>query len=572
MTVTTLERASRSPASTEPAGARRYVFVLALAAGVEVVVAAGTLHLLVGWPPRLLEITAVAAVPALVAVVIRPSRRLEATATRLVAPAVSVAGLTLLVACVYLVVVLGLGRPPTRGERSVFALSMLAAAVSAVLFVPTRRRLNELATRVVGGDRQAPGELVRTFRARLSRAVPLDELLLQLAERLRRTLALEAAEVWTRSGVGLERIASDPDRDPASAGLSDAEAAVIGRSGISGAARLTVWLPQLLAGREDAPVRVAPIVHAGELLGLIVAEARAGDDPFDEDAEAALAELAVEVGLVLRNVRLDSALQASLDELRRHAEELRSSRARVVAAGDVERRRIERDLHDGAQQYLVGIAANLGAVRDLIGTDPAAARRLLEELQTSMQEAMQAFRALAHGIYPPLLEDRGLAEALADAARQSPIATRVDARGVGRYAPGVEAAVYFCCLESIANAAKHGGDGARASVRVWEREGALLFEVRDDGVGLDPARGRRGAGLTNMHDRLAAVGGTLRVESTGGRGTTVRGAIPVESGLALGEIEEHRLDPAVDVRLPRQPELLEDRVDDLLDRPFGDEQ
>jgi signal transduction histidine kinase len=141
---------------------------------------------------------------------------------------------------------------------------------------------------------------------------------------------------------------------------------------------------------------------------------------------------------------------------------------------------------------------------------------------------MESFRALAHGIYPPLLEDRGLAEALAHAARLAAVPTTVHATGVGRYDAAVEATVYFCCLESVQNVAKHAGDGARATVRIWEEGSALMFEIGDEGAGLDPTRSQRGTGLTNMRDRLGAVGGELRIESTLGRGTRVIGVIPLE--------------------------------------------
>ena len=144
-----------------------------------------------------------------------------------------------------------------------------------------------------------------------------------------------------------------------------------------------------------------------------------------------------------------------------------------------------------------------------------------------MKDAQEGLRDLAHGIYPPLLQDRGLAVALAAAAGRTSISARLDAGGAGRYAPEVEATVYFCCLEALQNVAKYAGDRARATVRVWEEEGGLLFEVADDGAGFDVARGG-GAGLTNMRDRLGAIGGSLRVESEPGRGTKVVGAIPLE--------------------------------------------
>ena len=523
-------RASRAHtrARRAAAQARRLTIALAIALATEVVVAAATLHLLVGWPPRLLQIAAGATIAVATAAAIPAPERFETRVARLLLPAISLAGLTALVAAVYLLVVVGLGRPPTHEQRTLLALSLVAAGISALLYGPARRRLNEFANRLIHGDRRAPDELVRTFGARLSRAVPLEELLLQLAESLRRALALEAAEVWTRSGDLLERIVSEPDRGPATLQLTASEEAVLARSGVSGPARLRVWLPQLVAERADAVVRVAPIAHSGELFGLLVAERTTDAEPFEEQAETVLAELARQLGLALRNARLDSDLQASLAALERQTEELRRSRARVVAAADAERRRIERDLHDGAQQHLVGLEANLGAARALIDSNPERAKAVLDELRAAVQEAMQDFRDLAHGIYPPLLQDRGLSEALANAARRTTIPTRVEPNTRRRYDPEVEATVYFCCLEALQNAGKHAGDGTHVTIRLYEEEDALLFEIADDGSGFDPARTTFGAGLTNMRDRLEAIGGDLRIDSNLGQGSRVLGTIPLK--------------------------------------------
>ena len=510
------------------ARARTHTVALGLALVLEVVVVGSTLHLLLGWPPDLLQIAAAATLAIPIAAAVRVPRRFEARVARLVPPAISIAGLTMLVAGVYVLVVLGLGRPPTREERTLLALSIAAAGVSALLYLPARRRLTDFSNRLVHGAHRAPDELLRTFGARLSRAVPLDELLLQLAESLRSGLALHSVEIWTCSAGLLERVVSEPDRGPAAFRLAASEEAVVARSGVAGPARVSTWLPDLLIARGEVSIRVAPIAEAGELLGLIVAERSPEAEPFDEQADSVLAELARQVGLGLRNVRLDSDLQRSLAELRRQAEELRLSRARVVAAADAERRRIERDLHDGAQQHLVALEANLGAVSALVKSDPERALAILGELRAAVREAMQDFRDLAHGIYPPLLQDRGLSEALANAARRASIAARLDAATVRRYDPEVEATVYFCCVEALQNAAKHAGDGARATIRLWEQEGGLRFEVADDGAGLDPARTTFGAGLTNMRDRLEAVGGDLRIDSSLGRGTRVVGTIPLE--------------------------------------------
>src|SRR4051794_668133 len=459
----------------------------------------------------------------------RPSparRRAEVTTVRVLGQAIVLLGLAGLVAVVWAGVVLALGRPPTGDEWELLGLCAAGAAVCALLWVPLRRRLRAAAARLTRDDRQAREEALRTFSGRLTRAVPLDELLLQLAETLRRALALERAEVWTGSDGVLERVASDPHRESGTLILSPAEQSVVARSGVAGPGWAGVWLPELSRGREAASLRIAPIANAGRLLGMIVVELAAGAS-FDAADDRLLADLARGLGLTLRNVQLDSALQASIDELRRHADELRESRARVVSAGDAERRRIERDLHDGAQQHLLGLVVNLRLARELAEHEPAESIALLEAMGRDAKAAVEEIRELAHGIYPPLLLDRGLGEALPAAARRAPPHVRVEVDARRRYAGEVEAAVYFCCLEALQNTAKHAGPSARATIRVWEEQGALRFEVADDGAGFVDGEVPAGAGLSGMRDRLGALGGRLAVSSPDGGGATVAGTIPL---------------------------------------------
>jgi signal transduction histidine kinase len=500
---------------------------VSLAAALEVLLVGLTLHVLLDWPAGVLGIAAAATIPIPLGLLLGLSSRAQNAADRLIVHAISLVSLTAVVVGVYLLVVGWLGHSPTQTQQTLVLLSIAAAAISAVLYQAARRRLATLANQLVHGSRDSPDEVVSSFGASLSRSVPLDELLQQLAESLRSAFALEAAEIWTGSGGMLDCVASDPDRDPAWLRLTAAEESVVARAGVTGPAWVAVWLPLLLEHRPEADVRVAPISNSEELYGLVVAERAIESPPFDEQIEGVLSELARQVGLALRNVRLDSRLQASLDELREQADELRASRARVVAAADAERRRIERDLHDGAQQHFAGMTVNLRAARGLVETDPEKANAILDELHRSTREALESFRDLSHGIYPPLLQDRGLGEALSDAARRAPIATRVEVSPLPRFAPEVEATIYFCCLEALQNAGKHAGDGARATVRVWEHSGGLLFQVVDDGAGLAPQY-RRGAGLTNMQDRLGAIRGDLRIESAPGRGTRVIGTIPLD--------------------------------------------
>ncbi len=506
-------------------------FGLAVTTAAEIALVTVALRIFVGAPENVGAIAAGATATIPVGFVLSTSNRMLSRVDRLLAHTVSLTALTGVVVAVYIVIVLGLGRVPTDRESTILLLSMAAAAVAALLYSPARARLATFSNRLVYGEQHAPDEAMRTFGSRLSRAIPLDELLLQLAESLRKSLGLEQAEVWTGSGGVLERTISVPARGRARLTLSGKEQPVVARAGVSGPAWLSIWLPQLLEGREDAIVRAVPAAHSGELLGLLVVQRSPEADQFTADDESMLAELARQVGLALHNVELDSALQESLEELKLQAEELRASRARVVAAGDAERRRIERDLHDGAQQHLVALAVTVRLARQLADRDPDQAKNVLDQLGSDLQETVQEVRNLAHGIFPPLLMDQGLPAALEAAAARAALPTTVDAAGIGRRSQELEAAVYFCCLEALQNAGKHAGDGAHATIRLREAEGKLLFEVADDGPGFDLAsRAAKGHGFVNMSDRIGAIGGTLTVDSASGEGTRISGSVPLDEG------------------------------------------
>ena len=190
--------------------------------------------------------------------------------------------------------------------------------------------------------------------------------------------------------------------------LGPEEQPVVTRAGVTGNAWLEVWLPSLLADRRPAQLRVAPASHSGELLGLLVIERADDGDHFTEEDDRVLTELARQVGLALHNVQLDSALQESLENLKRANDDLQASRARIVATGDAERRKIERNLHDGAQQHLVALAVNLRLAKDMLADDPESAAEMLDALGDAVKDTIQELRDLAHGIYPPLLMDAGL--------------------------------------------------------------------------------------------------------------------------------------------------------------------
>ena len=268
---------------------------------------------------------------------------------------------------------------------------------------------------------------------------------------------------------------------------------------------------------------------------LLVERARDGER-FRAAEERGLGELVRRLGVVLHNRALDAALQSTLDDLRHTNAELRASRSRLVSAADAERRRIERDIHDGAQQHLAALAVNLGLARQLLGDGGQAPEdgpqhadvaSLLEEMQADVRETIAQVRDLAHGIYPPLLRQAGLPEALRAAATRSPNAVTVQVDGVdGRHEADVEAALYFCALEALQNIAKHAPD-AGAAVRLSGGGGLLVLEVADDGPGYDAVGASDGQGRQNMTDRVGAVGGAVRVETTPGAGTVVHAEVPV---------------------------------------------
>jgi signal transduction histidine kinase len=226
---------------------------------------------------------------------------------------------------------------------------------------------------------------------------------------------------------------------------------------------------------------------------------------------------------VLKNVGLTADLQARL-------EELRASRQRLVKAQDDERRKLERNLHDGAQQHLVALKLKLGLAETLAAKDPEKAKATIQQLKADADEALETLRDLARGIYPPLLADRGLAAALQSQARKATVPVEISADGIGRYPQDVESAVYFCCLEALQNVQKYAS-ATSARVELEAGRGQLRFAVIDDGAGFDPASVVMGAGLQNIRDRLDALGGSFEIVSAPAQGTALRGSLVVADGV-----------------------------------------
>ncbi len=488
------------------------------------------LRLLTEWPhdPGTVALAMTGLVP--IALIAGTQPKMVARVDRLLTHTVALAGLTALILGIYVIVVLGLGRTPVGSERTLLLLSMAAAAIAALLYLPARRWLTERANRLVYGVRVAPDETLRTFGQRLTRSIPLDELMLQLAENLRSSMVLASAEVWTGQDGRYEKMAGVPHRQPPPITIGPKELPVVARAGVSGGTWLDIWVPQLVGPSGSSSMRVAPVAHSGLLLGFIVVSRKPDGEAFTETEDTVLTEIARQIGLALHNVQLDTALQASLEELRIRNQELQDSRARIVAAGDSERRKLERNLHDGAQQHLVALAVKLRLARDAVeDNDPADAIVMIDEIKGDVQTAIAELRALAHGIFPPLLVSGGLNDALPAAAGRAALPTTVDLVDVGRYGNDIEAAVYFCTLEALQNAGKHAGETATAAVTVVDADGVLRFEIRDDGAGFDMLSGnaKDGHGFVNMADRLGAFGGRVDVVSAVGEGTTITGTIPL---------------------------------------------
>ena len=395
--------------------------------------------------------------------------------------------LAIFITAIYAGTVAGIGA--LVGQRGSLALAAVAAAVIAVAFQPLRQWLQHLANRVVYGRRATPYEVLADFSGRMADAYATEEVPRQLAQVLAQGTGAQRAEVWLAIGADLHRAAAWPQltAEPAAVPAAEGQLSVPGMD------------------------RVIRVLHQGHLLGALAVRMPPGS-PVNAVQDRLIRDLAGQAGLVLRNARLIS--------------ELRASRQRLVAAQDSERRRIERNLHDGAQQQLVALALKLRLTDSLIDDDPGQAHAALRELQAHAGEASRDLRELAHGIYPPLLADRGLPDALEAQARRSAVPVVVQPQGIGRYPQEVEAAVYFCCLEALQNVAKYSG-AASARLCLSAAGPRLSFQVTDDGRGFDPAATAYGTGLQGMTDRLEALGGSVEIRSRPGEGTTVAGCLPV---------------------------------------------
>ncbi|MET0802137.1 MAG: sensor histidine kinase [Actinomycetota bacterium] len=408
--------------------------------------------------------------------------------------AVVFALLAVFITAVYIAIVVGVGTL-VGSSRSPF-LSAAAAAVVAVAFQPVRVRARRLANRVVYGARASPYEVLSGFTERAAETYSTEDVLPRLVRVLGDGIGASETRVWLRVGSELR---------PAAVWPGDVDRA-----------RTPLPLPLPRGNGSPLPAfregdRAFPVRHGADLLGAITI-VTPSTDPLGADRERLVEDVAAQTGLILRNVRL--------------IEELRDSRRRIVSAQDERAKALERNIHDGAQQQLVALAVKQRLAESLVDRDPEQAKRMIAEIRDDIQDALETLRDLARGVYPPLLADRGLGEALEAQARKSPIPVDVSIDGAGRYPQDVESAVYFSCLEALQNVSKYAG-ATCATISLTGADGVLRFEVADDGRGFDVGATGFGTGLHGMADRIDSLGGSLEVRSEPGAGTTITGAVPV---------------------------------------------
>ncbi len=394
------------------------------------------------------------------------------------------AGLVVFITLAYLLVVVGVGLALGTGGRPNLLLSVIAMALIVVLIQPVRTRLQTIANRLVYGAPADPYALLAEL-AKTPAAGNMDRALAQIAEAVARSMGSRRARVSLLLPAGQTRFA--------------------------------VW-PATQSGPFG---KTFPVTYGSETVGEIAA---------DESGDERLTEALTQAGHALHTLRLGAELDARLAELEAQAEELTASRIRLVQAQETERRRLERDLHDGIQQELVVLIAKARLARNQLERNPALAAETLAELQGSAQHALADLRSLARGIHPAVLSSRGLVEAIDAMAARMPVGVRVESdlavRDV-RYAPEIEGAAYFVVAEGLANVLKHS-DASEAIVTISANDSWLRIAIADDGHGFDQGAVRE-SGLRGLRDRVEALGGSVEIESRQS-GTRLDASLPTSNG------------------------------------------
>jgi signal transduction histidine kinase len=401
------------------------------------------------------------------------------------------------------VVIVGLASMFTTASR--WWASVAGAVLIALTFEPVSNRVRRWCNRLVLGDRASPYEVLSDLSQTMARAESVEGLLDQSAERLADGTRADRAAIWVAQGDGFSPVGRWP---------KDAELA-----------RASAW--------EELPGHITPIDSEAGRLGAMTVE-RLRSEPITANEDELLGDLAGSTASVLRNLALQSELRATADELE-------VSRKRMMEAQNLERRRMERQLDEGAQQLVVSLKVKLNVAARLAradGAEPLA--EMLETMDAEARAAIDQIRSLAKGLYPPLLEAEGLVAAVRALADKAGAPVVVEVGDLERLPLDLEATVFFCISEAVTNAAKHaqGQTIVVGITRVGER---LEFEVEDHGPGFDRASTKLGSGLQNMADRIDAAGGGLQVVSAPGAGTRVLGWVPLEP---VGPSELTLLQPA----------------------------
>jgi signal transduction histidine kinase len=423
------------------------------------------------------------------------------TASVRVELAVAWAALAVSVLAVYIAVVLGGGLVIGQTEEPHLGLSVLATVIVAAGFEPARIRLERLAGRLLHRGRPAPYEVLARFSRQFAPARPAEQVTDQMARVLAEGTAAEWAQIWLLVRGRLTLVATHP----------------VG----AGSEAPTPTLA--LASDTDPRLRSVRVGHGGHVLGLLRVKEH-DDQPLTPVGERLFAGLASQAGMVLHGAQLQAELSARLEELSQKERQLRHHRQKLVTSQELERRRLERDLHDGAQQELVALTINLRLAKTLLPTAPEQVAQLLRDQAVAADSAIDTLTRLSGGVHPRALTDGGLPAALTAAAAVSPIPVELQVADVGRFPPALEAAVYFCALEALQNIAKHSG-ATSVGLQLDELDGDLLLRVADNGGGVFTGSGE-GTGLTSMRARVASVGGTLTVVPRPGEGTTVLASVP----------------------------------------------
>ncbi len=393
--------------------------------------------------------------------------------------------LAVLITAIYLLLVVGVGLLVGTGGRPNLVLSIVATAVVALAFQPLRARTQQVVTRLVYGRRLGPDEVLAELSLRVGRATSPDEVLATIAEVAAKAVAVEHARVSHRLPSGRERVVDWP------------------------------------SGTEKPFVEAVDIVQETQAVGKLEISRE-----LSRSDRKLLEAIARQAALALRNLRLSEELADRLEQIEDQAKALAASRARIVHAQENERRRIERDIHDGAQQQLIALIAKLGLAGNQLRRDARVAAATLQEAQEEARQALVDLRELARGIHPAVLSSKGLLDAIETVAARMPIGVRVEAdpaiRGL-RYEEEIEGAAYFVACEGLVNVLKHAS-ASQATVRISENGEDLAIRVSDDGVGIGSGSVRE-SGLRGLRDRLDALGGTLRI-SGNGTGTRLEATLP----------------------------------------------